>query len=240
MINITFDVPGGLSQKSIDLYMKSILRDVGALARAEIIRLAKTELKTSLRDYERAIAPPRFQGKNTIVIEVFGTLANMIEKGWSGGDMRQWLSSNPKVRVSAAGKRYAYIPFRFGSPRASGRSGTPMTKSVHAVAKKLKPTLTIPFAEKTKWGEQVPAGLEPKLRPHHKTDIYAGMYRMEKTYRSAVQSSYVTFRTISEANPIGWYHPGIRQYAFLERAAAYVQEIFPTVVDQDPIDFEGS
>lgn len=238
MFEIFFDVPGAISERAIEAYMNSIMIDIGAVARSEIIRLAKSKLNTTLRDYEMGVQPPRIEG-DSIVIEVLGKVANMVEEGWSGGDLRASLKSNPKARLSKSGKLYAFIPFRHGSPKSSGRSGAPMTKSVHQVAKGLGPTMTIPFAKGTKWGEQTPSGLEPKLKEHHQTDIYAGMYRQEKTYSKATQSGYVTFRTISEDSAMGWQHPGIKQHNFLEQAAMHVDDVFQGVVDSKPIGFEG-
>lgn len=240
MIEILFDLPGSINQKAIDAYMKSLLGTIGAIARAEAIRLAKSQLKSTLRDYERSITPPRIEG-DTVVIEVLGDLANMVEGGWSGGDLRQTLLKNhPKARINAQGKRYAYVPFRHSSPGSSGRSGGAMTKSVAKAAKGLSPTLSIPMSKGVQWGKRLPPKLEPKMSPHHKTDIYAGMYRQEKTYSKATQSSYVTFRTISESSPMGWTHPGIEQFNFLEQAAQHVEDQFDPVIQSDPpLSFEG-
>lgn len=65
----------------------------------------------------------------------------------------------------------------------------------------------------------------PKLAPWHKTDIFAGMKRERKTYKAATQSQYVTFRTISEANPEGWIHPGIQGRHLAPRVEQFVQGI---------------
>lgn len=70
----------------------------------------------------------------------------------------------------------------------------------------------------------------PKLAPHHKTDIYAGMKRETKTYASATQAQYVTFRTISEANPEGWRHPGISARMLSTKVITHIREIAPKIV----------
>lgn len=72
--------------------------------------------------------------------------------------------------------------------------------------------------------------LVPKLAPHHKTDIYAGMRKEQKQYASATQSQYITFRTISEANPDGWRHPGINARMLSEKVISHVREIVPKIV----------
>ena len=50
----------------------------------------------------------------------------------------------------------------------------------------------------------------PKLAEHHSTDIFAGMQRTSKKYKTGSGAQYTTFRTISDANPQGWIHPGIQ------------------------------
>lgn len=68
------------------------------------------------------------------------------------------------------------------------------------------------------------------LAPWHTTDIYAGMRRVRKTYVNAsgkqtTQSQYMTWRTISTANPTGWIHPGIEARHFLGQVERHVQDI---------------
>ncbi len=93
-------------------------------------------------------------------------------------------------------------------------------KALYKAAKALAPSTTEPFrvtgkqsaalAVKqpgTRWGGRIKAKFENigLLKPHHKTDIYAGMVRLEKTYQNATQSTYMTFRTISTAKTVGWH-----------------------------------
>lgn len=105
-------------------------------------------------------------------------------------------------------------------------------KAIYAAARKLSPTVSEPHrlagqqtAKTGNAGARTSKALAPmkpqtfaarlgagvggvgKLRPHHKTDIYAGMVRLQKTYQKATQGSYMTFRMISTRNPVGWQHP---------------------------------
>ena len=90
-------------------------------------------------------------------------------------------------------------------------------KKVYEAAKRLSATRTTQHASEasaamttTRWGGRLPPGMAPKLAAHHKTDIYAGMVRVRHTYAKTTQTQYRTFRTISQAVPSGWIHPGIR------------------------------
>jgi hypothetical protein len=51
---------------------------------------------------------------------------------------------------------------------------------------------------------RLPAGLAPKLKPHHATDPYAGMVRFDNP--SGGHSKYLTFRVMTE-DSTGWIRP---------------------------------
>ena len=91
-------------------------------------------------------------------------------------------------------------------------------RRIYDMAKKLKPS------------QKLPAGLARRLAPWHKTDLYAGMQKTSKTYRKATQSSYQTFRTISEANPVGWIHPGITGRLLQLKVEAHLQDVIPKMI----------
>ena len=57
------------------------------------------------------------------------------------------------------------------------------------------------------WGGRLPAGLSQKVKPEHKTDIHAGMVRMDtSTPGGAKSSAYLTFRVMSDKSQ-GWIVP---------------------------------
>lgn len=77
---------------------------------------------------------------------------------------------------------------------------------------------------------------QPLLKSHHKTSIYHGMvkvrkpYRNPRTQRTTVQSQYQTFRTISDASPGGWMHPGIEPRKLSEKVAAHAADVMHAAV----------
>lgn len=144
---------------------------------------------------------------------------------------------------------YRAIPFRHGTPTSGGATGTPMGraygksdavadamalgKKVYGEAKKLRPRESMP-GEGMSWGEEefegqqkrLRSGLAPKLKKRHAVDIYAGMVRERKTYKSATQSQYITFRSISTGSP-GWQRRATRGLNLSERVAQYVAKTAP-------------
>ncbi len=231
--------------------LQGVLENVMAGARAEWIRLAGERLSSSRRDYVQGIQQVVVQG-STASIALVGRLPNMIEQGHGPFDMHDTLLG-PDVPVvpfgsgmkgkhaRAEGGFWRVVPFRHQTPGSIGQGGgTPMGnpyqghsavsdaaklgKAVHRAAKKLAATKGGP-GEKTQWGGRLPEGLAPKLKPHHTTDIYAGMVRVEKTYEKATQSTYMTFRAISDGAPEKWMHPGIKAANLSDDVQKYVDAV---------------
>jgi len=192
-------------------------------------------------------------------IVLVGQVPNMVEVGWEGGDMKEALLQGRNAKVSEDGTRYNTVPYRHFTPGSTGRSGQtmgsaygpgrgglsrssggPMTRAdaeklgrtVHREAKKLQAT-TSHASGGTTWGDRLRGGVGGAglLRSHHKGDIHEGMVRKEKTYRKATQSSYMTFRRVSDnSDPAAWMHPGITGRHFFDRAAKRVDKIAGFIV----------
>lgn len=210
-----------------------ILATVAEAARVEWIRLAGKELFTTKRDYIAGIQKPEFQ-PGVATISLVGQLPNVLEHGQDSYDMRDTLLGDdvPLVPPGQRGKhetedgeQYRAVPFRHGTPTSGGAVGVPMGraygpmlgeeamqlgKDIYREAKKLSATTSQPGAG-TEWGGRLEAGLAPKLKAHHAVDIYAGMVRQRKTYKSTTQTQYTTFRTIStRVGPPKWIRRSTR------------------------------
>jgi hypothetical protein len=159
------------------------------------------------------------------------------------GEFGKHIKIDPKT--FAAGF-YRAIPFRHATPGTKkkprgGAVGVEMGKAytghdavedakalgkkVYDKAKRLKGSISDPFG-KTAYGGRLPAGIAPKLKPHHKTDIYAGMIKERKTYEKARQSQYITFRMISTGSP-GWKRKATKGRFFSEQVGQYIQRMAP-------------
>jgi hypothetical protein len=230
-----------------------VLYDLASGARDFWLKRAGEKLHTTLRDYVDGIQEVEVE-PGRVTVALVGALANMIEDGAQPYDMHDTLLG-PSVplagpgqrgkRVNKAGQFYRSIPFRHQVPGTLGKGGgavmgsqyfrnSPMAKqlqaelgkAIHKAAKKLAPTSGMPGAP-TSWGGRLPPGVAgvSKLKPHHTTDIYAGMVRQVKTYGKATQATYTTFRTISDAVPGKWLHPGIGAVNLADEVQKHVEAI---------------
>ncbi len=245
---IAIDVLGMLPTRSDQ---ERMVRGMGAAALAYWKRQAQTGLKSTSREYVQALTSEEGDRKFTITLS--GVLPNLVEQGFQGGDMRDWMLNGPKVKHGKHGK-YLIIPFSHGASGSSGRNtGPSMPVSIHAAAQRLAPTLSRPSrgtaaaAHKVQYGERLSAAsahvsqqahkiLTTKAKPWHGSSVYKGIIRQEKKYKKATQSSHTSFRVISEGINRGaedsegkatehWFHPGIKAVRYAQKTQKHITGI---------------
>lgn len=233
-----------------------IARNIMEGARAKLIKLASQQLHSTRADYIAGIQPVERDGKDVVLV-LAGSLPNMVEHGWDGGFLQETLlgDNTSGWKISAEGYRYRAIPFRHKTPGAGAQGGQPMGSQFGANGSK---SLAAPHAmveDTKKLGQKIhrqakklisakqaaggasgptrlQAGLAPKLRPHHTTDIFSGMIVNKQPVQKsggapgqvAHQSTYTTFRMISEAVPDKWMHPGIEARHFMDDVSDYIDQ----------------
>lgn len=152
-------------------------------------------------------------------------IAEQLENGTGPWDMKPMLLGGPKARVGKNGK-YNIIPFRHGtgSSHAPDNNFKTMPQHVYKQARDLK--ASVKTANGMKWGGRLPAQGAPGKNPtsgyQHKNQKHEGMVRIEKTYRAATQSQYMTFRVVSERSaPGSWVHPGYEAHHITKNVASF-------------------
>ena len=238
-------VPESLSKVTDQSIVMAIVANIAEAARSEWIRLAGDSLHSTKHDYINGIQPVEVLD-DAAIITLVGQFPNLLEQGMESVDMHDTLLG-PNVPVVPAGERgkheradggyYRAIPFRhrvgdkgagFGNPYKGHEAvadAAKLGRQVYQQAKKLAGSTSNPYGG-TKGGGRLPAGLAPKLKPHHATDIFAGMQRQRKTYERATQSQYTTFRTISTGSP-GWIRPATPGLHLAAQVSEYVGQIAP-------------
>lgn len=200
----------------------------------------------------------RMTGDFKAEIEATYRYAQEIEDGRPARDLKRMLDTSLKVRQGKNGTRYLYIPFRHNTP-GHGALAQQMPGDIFNLAKQLAPSavtgqtkrrsgtgamdiktrkyLTVP-QNVYGWGGRLPAGLAPKMKDSHKTDIYAGMYRFDtSTPGGGKSSAFLTFRTMSSKSQ-GWIIPakpgqkiarGVTEKMQQKATAAFAEAINRTI-----------
>lgn len=250
-VDIPEIIPGELLEALSESAVQEVLASIAESARNHWIGLANKHLHTSRNDYQRSIQKVQLM-PGMAVISLVGQPANIIENGLGIIDLREWLlgAGVPVAPIGQKGKRrtadgqgyYRAIPFRHQTPGSEGtgapRMGDPyrghvadaerLGREVYKAARKLEPTkMASDGSRVVEHGGRLPAGIAPKLREHHKTDIYSGMIRQQAAYKKSVQATYMTFRTISTRVPEGWIRPPTQPRHFAKQTAQWVSRMAP-------------
>ena len=181
------------------------------------------------------------------LVQLLGVLPNMLEQGMGPGgigtqgayDLRTFLL-RPTTQNIRHGKRglYLHVPFDHDLASIKALGGTAAVKA----AKNLAASVTLRShggaRASTTWGGRLPAGMTPNARPNdialpggaigraHATDRLAGLMRMQSQYQgvTAPQSTYRTFRTISEGGK-PWMSRGIVARHLADRVVAAIPRL---------------
>lgn len=202
-------------------------------------------------------------------VRVFADYKNAgpIETGRPAVDQKRYLQTSLKARVvkhgAHAGQKYLVIPFRHNiagdASKPNDALAPAMPSAVYAQAKKLAPSrVTGKKMEPNvqgrinsaghpvmvqrltyKWGEKLPAGLSPKLKPTHAHDPYEGMVRMEATPggpgKGPRSSVYLTFRVMGEWSQ-GWVIPAKPGLFLAKEVSQQIQPLAEGAIQQAMVD----
>ena len=243
MIPITIDTSDlsqefGLAASQVD-NLKELAVKTLAQEYARKWELQANQNLGSTREVYRGAIQTTFRGRFTSVVYLNPAvwLANAIEMGYSGFDMKDGFMKSSKVKFNKSGDPYLTIPFRFATPGSLGENTAfagVMPKEIHAAVKKLnvgKPLTLDSIPDRF----QIPKSQELRKRiqeisslPKNKrTSIYEGLTRSG--------GGYVNFRRVSlRSDADSWQHPGFEEKNLAERALndLNIQGIMKNVIDE--------
>jgi hypothetical protein len=195
-----------------------LIRSIAIRVKMEILKEARNSLGTTLNDYIRGLQIDHISETSARIV-LTGPIANMIEQGLGSGgigttgprDMRAVLLK-PGTRSLRHGKNgmYLHVPFTHTKGSIESKGGA----SAMTAARRLSPTQTSQrgASRVTRWAPGETGRLGNEFHKH-----LTGMVRLEKQYAGATQSTYRTWRTISEASKTGWIAAPIKARNFFEK-----------------------
>lgn len=241
----------GLSQKKTN---KKVL-ELAHLARAKWIRVAKTSLHTSLREYQNAIQVVQRGQDGSANVDLVGGFPHRIEWGGSAYDMRKYafnLRGGKGTIKDGPNGRYRVIPFRV----SFGGSGMSIPLAGAAYAKKYNPEIAeklrreaaalLKRLEKPTKGGKVSVQMMRKdgrmqtvvrgasipanaggipLKSHHSAGLFAGIQHFKTA--GSKDNQFKMFRTISEGVGAGtsWMYPETKGRKLLDQVQEYIAGI---------------
>lgn len=244
-IDISFDLSEVASEFNLNsTQIEQISNSASKALTLEIhrnwIEAAKRELKSTRNSYIGGLIIAE-EGMFANTITLTGTLNNMIENGVGAFDMKTGYMKSSKIKYTKSGGWYLTVPFRFGTPDSIGEnsafSGT-MPQEIYDIVKNFEPSKT-DIGGNSKGGQTLKSGdipsqfQTPKARNSvmndvisktfdsytHKSSIFEGIGKSQKTYQGASQSGYNSFRRVgSNSDPMAWIHSGLPQRNFASQA----------------------
>ena len=215
------------------------------LTLAEWSAFARRRLRSSLPAYLRSLQTREVSESGFVcglpASPSTAILAHMVEQGMGSGgigtsgpyDVRKYLlrSSTRNIRRKKNGELYLRVPFGHDPKVVKQQHGA----RIRSAMQRLRATTT-DANRSTRYGGRLPAGLVPRLKPHHVADPLAGMVRTASTYSKgngrprSQTSGYRTWRTASYSNthPDAWMSSGITA----RRIVDDVLQTMPTLVSQ--------
>lgn len=220
-------------------------------ARNHWIKLASMDSSSFKNDYIQGIQEVKSTPEK-VTISLVGEVPHMVEDGSPSVDLRDILLNPAVVAITKPGSRgmrqakdgslYRSIPFRHATPGTKGAVGQEMGKAYKNVVSDWKAMgKKIYQAARSVGSAPLPAGTAGAFplknittKTPHKTDIYAGMRRIEGTQKG--RGRYMTWRTISTRVQDGsWIRKAIvaRHYArkVTEFASSLIDEAIKTLGD---------
>lgn len=203
--------------KKITAELEQIVdKAVGDLAVQAAKNWAAAIFATGLTDdekneYAKTLRIERIEPAHYAVVADYDK-AGQIERGRPARDLKRMLLTSAKTRTSRHGKRYLIIPFRHNTPGNDAHAAA-MPQAIYALASRLESSLVTGHRIDSGgvkrstylWPKEgrLPAGLAPKLQPHHKTDAFAGMRRFNTSAGKNSSSQYLMFRVMHQDSN-GW------------------------------------
>jgi len=251
-INLNMDALFAVPQQMYEQVMRAVDVAVEGVAQTAMRRWTESIQAADLREgqkkeYAESLRIDRL-GLGHYLVRTIYDKADQIEDGRPERDLKSMLQTSQKTRSSKVGKKYLIIPFRHNTPGNKALAPA-MPRAIYDHASLMGPSSILSIGTRVsatgatvakrnyKWdkaGDEfsrgkkkylsigpLPAGLAP-IRPGHKTDIYAGMRRMDTSTGKSKSSAYLTFRVMHQ-DSTGWIVPAKPGLKLADKIAAQIE-----------------
>ena len=243
MKELSISVPDGLSAaltNQIQTAAQMSVSDTLMATKSKWEQIAQQRLNTTRADYLLGLNADNsleFPDKMTGVLTLRGKWPNKLEDGFSAFDIKDGLMNGPNVKRKKDGGWYNTVPFRHRTPGHSGSAvgGSEMPTDIYSRARAMRGNVQRLTSTETAYPPQTSwKGYT------HKNGLYEGMVRNRKKYEKAIQSTYVTFRRVSDkSDPKAFWHPGFVGIKAVDSVVPFAEKTFKEVLEVYLKEFMG-
>lgn len=215
---------------------------------ASIVGSAELALHGTRQDYLSGLKLHTL-GENEYLIMLEGDFPNSLEHGFSGFDVKQGMLKSKKVvavgpragapwvQQASDGHKFAHVPFQqrpFSREAKSGDMGSAIRKLKAFNRQGMEQSFTKLFTDESGSPLEGKVAVVNKVKGFPELDRitkYQKIYKNEKTGAEAVQSIYMTFRTVSE-NGGSWQHPGFKGLKAFDDAEKWIDSQIDEILNR--------
>lgn len=216
--------------EALQAQLNSAIGAVAHSAYSEAIRLAQEKLHSTQLNYINNLSIRKIDD-NIWTITLFGKTANDIENGYPGFSIRDNLLKNA-TKTSKDGSKYVDVPLTY-EPFAKS-SASPKTTDLRSAALALIKQNGIDKIIRDQAGAPI-QGVVARIATtgsQFPESYLSGLTKIQKTYNGATQSTYLTFRRVSEKTPANkWLHPGFKGVKIFDEIEQYIETEIDRIIE---------
>lgn len=230
MISEALQIMQGMEQG-----IKGLIASTPRLIQQEIDSYVSRTLDTTKDEFLNATDVYWDKGALVVEIDDDNWLANALETGVDGWDMKTTHLNSPKAKFSRDGFRYLVIPIeKFPSSRGGG---TDKSQMYH---KAINEALVNPVYASPTIKMSIDGTIGTMERLNTSNPLLGGFYRISKykdqtafNKKQKQSTQFIMFRTMSNkpSQADKWIHPGIRGIGMFDHIDQWIQGQYPMIAE---------
>lgn len=224
---------------AVETGVQKFLSSVPLITKQHISTLARNKLQSSRETYLNALKVDMTNYVLVFELDEDDWLANAVEDGAPGWDMKKTHLKGPKVKTSKKGFKYRVIPMEKTKGYKPGtEKGEAYQEKIEQALKNL-PTLGVGAKKlqvlmggKVRESQKINS-LDPMLGGFYRTREFASKEEFHAGKKKP-KWQYVMFRVMSE-NPSQkdkWLHPGVQPSYILRETETWIDANFPKMLEK--------
>lgn len=204
--------------------------NLAKMAYTRAVELVKSKAKSTQQDYINALDLESHRDKDGITYVLsLNPEMNMYEDGFDSYNMKEGLLNGPNAKIAANGNRYNTVPFEHQPYSKAAASAS--TIKLRQSAKKAIEHYGLDKIIKSSKNKALMGKVGVIQDKRYHSNIQ-GLTKYQTQVGKAVQSTYKTFRRVSDASDAdSWIHPGFSGFHIFEDIDNFVEEELQNIIN---------